>query len=393
MNEDSPDGVPAGLCPVRIQCEDENQGQEGTKMGKVRKIGVLTSGGDCPGLNAVLRAVVKTAVNKGMEVIGFKDGYVGLVYNRFQKLQIEDVSGLIDRGGTILGTTNRFNPFEVLVDKDGEKKNRDMTDRIRDTLTMHGIDALIVIGGRNSIAVAFELSNRGIPLIVVPKTIENDVPETDMSFGFMTAVDTVTVAIDRLHSTAESHHRVMVVEVAGGKTGWIALQSGIAGGADIILIPEIPYSINAVARKVMERKNAGKGFSIIVASEGCSPINANTESTGYEQDTGDTIRFGGVGTDIAMELEMLTHLEARVTVLGYLQRGGEPTPLDRILTTRFGTAAVNLAALGKTGVMVQLGEGDMDGIPLADVANRIRNVPVEGGMVGIAKDLGVSFGV
>ncbi len=362
-------------------------------MGKARKIGVLTSGGDCPGLNAVLRAVVKTAVNKGMEVIGFKDGYVGLVYNRFQKLQPEDVSGLIDRGGTILGTTNSFNPFEVMVDKDGDKKPRDMTDRIRDTLSMHGIEALIVIGGKNSITIASELSNRGIPIVVVPKTIENDVPETEMSFGFMTAVDTVTMAIDRLHSTAESHHRVMVVEVAGGKSGWIALESGIAGGADIILIPEIPYDINCVARKVLERKNAGKGFSIIVVSEGCNPVSNDKNANEYRQETGDTIRFGGVGTDIAMELEMLTQLEARVTVLGYLQRGGEPSPLDRILTTRFGTAAVNLAVEGKYGVMVLLGDGEADGIPLGQVAGRIRLIPTEGGLVGIAKDLGVSFGI
>lgn len=361
-------------------------------MQKIKKIGILTSGGDCPGLNTVLRAVVKTAVNRGMEVIGFKDGYVGLVYNRFQKLRSEDVSGLIDKGGTILGTTNSFNPFEVMVDKDGEKKVRDMTDRIRDTLAMHGIDGLIVIGGNNSLTVAAELSGRGIPIVVVPKTIENDVPEIQMSFGFMTAVDTVTLAIDRLHSTAESHHRAMVIEVVGSRTGWVALHSGIAGGADIILIPEIPYNINAVARKVLERKNAGKGFSIIVVSEGCNPVSIGKEPNVCIPDTGDSIRFGGVGTDIAMELEMLTCLEARVTVLGYLQRGGEPSPQDRLLTTRFGAAAVNLVADGKFGIMVNLGGPEDKGIPLLSVAGRLRHVPVDGELVNIAKNIGVSFG-
>lgn len=362
-------------------------------MEKRKRIGVLTSGGDCPGLNAVLRSVVKSAVRRDMEVIGFKDGYVGLVYNRFQKLGAADVSGLIDKGGTILGTTNSFNPFEVEVDKDGTPTVRDMTDRIRDTLAMHGIDGLIVIGGINSLSIAAELTNRGINVVGVPKTIENDVPETGMSFGFMTAVDTVTQAIDRLHSTAESHHRVMVVEVVGSRTGWVALHSGIAGGADIILIPEIPYSINTVARKVLERKNAGKGFSIIVVAEGCNPVgNEAAETGGYVPDTGDSIRFGGVGTDIAMELEMLTRLEARVTVLGYLQRSGEPSPSDRILTTRFGAAAVELVATNQFGMMVNVDGPEAVGIPLAGIVGEIRKISVEGEMIKLAQELGVSFG-
>ncbi len=361
-------------------------------MLKIRKIGILTSGGDCPGLNTVLRAVVKTAITRNMEVVGYKDGYVGLVYNRFQKLGMEDVSGIIDKGGTILGTTNSFNPFEVMVDKDGEKKVRDMTDRVKDTLAMNGIDGLIVVGGNNSLAIASELSSRGIPIVAVPNSIENDVPETQLAFGFMTAVDTVTCAIDRLHSTAESHHRAMVIEVVGSKTGWVALHSGIAGGADIILIPEIPYNINAVARKVLERKNAGKGFSIIVVSEGCNPVGAGKESMVHPKDTGDTIRFGGVGTDIAMELEMLTQLEARVTVLGYLQRGGEPSPLDRLLATRIGAAAVNLVCDGRFGVMVNVDGTEGTGVPLTSVAGRFRHVAAEGELVRIAKDLNVSFG-
>jgi len=361
-------------------------------MAKNRKIGVLTSGGDCPGLNAVIRAIVKTAVNKNMDVVGFKDGYVGLVYNRFMKLGSEEVSGLIDKGRTILGTTNHFNPFEVSIDKDGDHRVLDMTERIRDTIAMHGVECLIVIGGNNSIAIAAELSNRGIPVVVVPKTIENDVPETDNAFGFTTACDTVTNAIDRLHSTAESHHRVMVVEVVGGQAGWVALHSGIAGGADIILVPEIAYDVNAVARKVLERKNAGKGFSIVVVSEGCKATSESGTSTVYIPDTGDTIRFGGVGTDLAMELEMLTHLEARVTVLGYLQRGGNPTPTDRILTTRFGAAAVNIALSGKKGVLVTIGNKEISGIPLDLINGRIRSIPNDCELVKVAKDMGVSFG-
>ncbi len=359
---------------------------------KIRKIGILTSGGDCPGLNAVLRAVVKTAIHKGVEVVGFKDGYVGLVYNRFMKLDSQEVSGLIDKAGTILGTTNSFNPFAVTVDKDGDSKVRDMTDRIKDTIAMHNLECLIVIGGNNSIAVAKGLSDRGIPIVVVPKTIENDVPETDRAIGFMTAVDTVTNAIDRLHSTAESHHRAMVVEVVGAYAGWVALHSGIAGGADIILLPEIPYNINAVARKVLDRKNAGKGFSIIVASEGCKADNENGSTSGYIPDIGDTIRFGGVGTDIAMELEMLTRLEARVTVLGYLQRGGEPSPADRILTTRFGAEAVNLALDGQFGVMVTLSNLDMHCISLDEIAGKFRTIPTDGELIRIARETGVSFG-
>ena len=362
-------------------------------MEKHKRIGVLTSGGDCPGLNAVLRSVVKSAVRRNMEVVGFKDGYVGLVHNRFQKLGASDVSGLIDKGGTILGTTNSFNPFAVEVDKDGTPKVRDMTDRIRDTCSMHELDGLIVIGGINSLSIAAELTERGIKVIGVPKTIENDVPETGMSFGFMTAVDTVTEAIDRLHSTAESHHRVMVVEVVGSRTGWVALHSGIAGGADIILIPEIPYNINAVARKVLERKNAGKGFSIVVVAEGSNPAGSHSpDAEAYVPDTGDTIRFGGVGTDIAMELEMLTQLEARVTVLGYLQRSGEPSPSDRILTTRFGAAAVSLADAGQYGMLVNIDGPQTVGIPLSAVVGKLRRVPVDGEVVCLARELGVSFG-
>lgn len=357
---------------------------------KKLRIGVMTGGGDCPGLNAVIRAIVKSAIGRDYEVIGFRDGYIGLVYNKFVKLDAASVSGLLDKGGTILGTTNSFDPFMVPVDHDGEKQYKDMSERIKSNLAMHEIDTLIAIGGNNTLASAARLSKVGIKVIGIPKTIENDIPETHVSFGFMTAVDMVTSAIDRLHSTAESHHRVMVVEVAGRNCGWVALESGIAGGADIVLIPEIPYDINAVARKVLERKNAGKGFSIIVVAEGCIPLSDIGRNIAVDES--DSIRFGGVGTDIAMELEMLTRVEARVTVLGYLQRGGHPSPFDRILTTRLGVMAVNLVSEGEHGCMVGVQNHELQSLPLDSIVGRRRLVDPEGELVTIAKSVGVSFG-
>lgn len=358
--------------------------------GLKKKIGVLTGGGDCPGLNAVLRAIVKTAINiYGYEVIGFKDGYEGLIFNRFEKLGLEDVSGLIDKGGTILGTTNSFDPFKMVIDYDGEKQERDMGDRMLDTLKMHETECLIVIGGTNTIATAHSLSEKGVKVIAVPKTIENDISGTDMSFGFMTAVNTATQALDKLHSTAESHHRVMILEVMGHHAGWVALESGIAGGADIILIPEIPYDINAVARSILKRKKSGKGFSIICVAEGCKPLNStHNNDEGY----GDEVKHNGVGNRIANEIEKLTQLEARVTVLGYLQRGGEPSPFDRILTTRLGVEAVNLAAQGNYNKMVGISNQELSPVELNEIVGKERLVPVDGELVRIARNMGVSFG-
>lgn len=360
-------------------------------MAKAR-IGVLTGGGDCPGLNAVIRAIVKTAINiYDYEVIGFKDGYNGLTYNRFMKLGLDDVSGLLDKGGTILGTTNKFDPFKVPVDHDGEKQYRDMSDRIADNLKMHGIGCLIVIGGMNTIMIANKLIKKGINIVAVPKTIENDVPGTDNTFGFMTGVNTATQALDKLHSTAESHHRVMILEVMGRRSGWVALESGIAGGADIILIPEIPYDINLVARTILERKNAGKGFSIISVAEGCrstddkSPINED-DSPEFCQS------YSGVGNCLALQLEKLTQLEAKVTVLGYLQRGGEPGPYDRILTTRMGVSAVNLVAKEQFNKMTGICNHQITPVSIAEIAGKVKNVPVDGELMQIARSMGVSFG-
>lgn len=357
-----------------------------------KKIGILTGGGDCPGLNAVIRAIVKTAINNyGYEVIGFIDGYMGLVYNRFRKLTLADVSGLLDKGGTILGTTDSFDPFNMLVDIDGEKQEKDMSGRIVDNLKMHDIEGVIAIGGINTITTAHRLSLLGIKMIAVPKNIDNDILGTDVTFGFYSAINTVTHALDKLHSTAESHHRVMILEVMGRKAGWVALESGIAGGADIILIPEIPYDINSIARKILERKNSGKNFSIICVSEGCRPKNEQNDKQNENQDNCYN-RSRGISSQIAADLEKLISLETRVTVLGYLQRGGEPSSYDRILTTRFGVEAMNMAAQGNYNKMTGIVNNELSPIELSKVAYKSKYVPVDGELVRIARNMGVSFG-
>lgn len=358
--------------------------------GQRKKIGIMTGGGDCPGLNAVIRAIVKTAINiYGYEVIGFIDGYMGLVSNRFKKLGLGDVSGLLDKGGTILGTTDSFDPFSVIVDAAVEKQEKDMSDRIVENLRMHDIDALITIGGINTITIAHRLSQKGINIIAVPKNIDNDILSTDVTFGFISAVNTATHALDKLHSTAESHHRVMILEVMGRRAGWVALESGIAGGADIILIPEIPYDINLIARKILERKNSGKGFSIICVSEGSKSIDNKLEYDGAKV----SYKFiNGISSHIAVDLEKLTGLETRVTVLGYLQRGGEPSPSDRILTTRMGVGAVNMVAQGNYNKMTGIVNNQLAPVNLSEVAGKCKYVPVDGELVRIARNMGVSFG-
>jgi len=359
----------------------------------VKKIGVLTGGGDCPGLNAVLRAVVKTAMVKyGYEVIGFKDGYKGLVLNNFVRFQPGDVSGILDKGGTILGTSNRDNPFNFRVEKDGNVEYRDMSDRVLENVNMHDIDCMVLIGGDGTLSSARDLSRKGLKAIGVPKTIDNDLSATDTTFGFMTAVETATEAIDKLHSTAESHHRVMILEVMGRYAGWIALESGIAGGADVILIPEIPYDINQVARKVLDRKNAGKQFSIIVVAEGAKSVTGDIVVSKVVKDSPDPIRLGGIGNKIADEMEKLTGIECRVTVLGHLQRGGRPVPYDRILSTRYGVAAVELINEGKFGMMVSLQGNSITAVSLEEAVGKLNTVPPGGELVRIAKSVGVGFG-
>ncbi|MCX7923636.1 MAG: 6-phosphofructokinase [Clostridia bacterium] len=359
----------------------------------VKKIGVLTGGGDCPGLNAVIRGVVKTAMVKyGYEVIGYKDGYRGLVMNDFIKLKLEDVTGILDKGGTILGTSNRDNPFEFRVVKDGNIEYKDMSERVINNMDMFGIDCLVLIGGDGTLTSARDFARKGLKVVGVPKTIDNDLSATDVTFGFMTAVETATEAIDKLHSTAESHHRVMILEVMGRYAGWIAIESGIAGGADIILIPEIPYDINKVAQKILERKNSGKSFSIVVVAEGAKSVDGELVVSKVVKDSPDPIRLGGIGNKIAEDIEKLTGIETRVTVLGHLQRGGRPIPYDRILSTRYGVAAVELINAGNFGMMVGLQGNDIVGVPLEEAVGTLKTVPPDGELVRIAKSVGVGFG-
>lgn len=358
-----------------------------------KRIGVLTGGGDCPGLNAVLRAVVKTAIGKyGYEVIGFKDGYRGLVLNKFVNLHIEDVSNLLDRGGTILGTSNTDNPFNFRIEKDGEVQYKDMSERVEENIQMHDIEALILVGGDGTMKSAYEFSRKGINVIGVPKTIDNDLNATDMTFGFMTAVETATEAIDKLHSTAESHHRVMILEVMGRYAGWIAVQAGIAGGSDVILIPEIPYDINKIAQKILERKNQGKSFSIITVAEGAKDIQGDFVVNKLVKDSPDKVRLGGIGNKISQQIEEITGIDTRVTVLGHLQRGGRPGPYDRILSTRYGVAALNLAERKEYGKMVSLQNNKIVAVSLEDAIAKMKTVDPNGEFVTIAKDLGVCFG-
>lgn len=361
---------------------------------KIRRIGVLTGGGDCPGLNAVIRAVVKTAIREyRISVVGFENGFGGLIQNKARELTEKDVVGILPRGGTILGTTNRDNPFYYPMIINGKREFRDISDRVIENINIHGIDALIVIGGDGSLTIAKDLyNNKGLPVVGVPKTIDNDLSATDQTFGFDTALTTATEALDKLHTTAESHHRVMVLEVMGRYAGWIALQSGIAGGADVILIPEIPYSIEKVLGKISERRDFGKKFSIVVVAEGAKPAGGHMVVQRMVEDSFEPVRLGGIGNVVASQIEEGIGMEARVTVLGHLQRGGIPTPFDRILATRYGAGAVNLVMSGKFGEMVCLRTPNIESVQLAEAVGEIRLVPVNGDMVRTARQVGISFG-
>jgi ATP-dependent phosphofructokinase / diphosphate-dependent phosphofructokinase len=354
-------------------------------------IGVLTGGGDAPGLNAVIRAVVKTATcEHGMRVIGIEDGFEGLLgATKTRLLSPGDVRGLLPRGGTILGTRNRGNFVERT--KDGRKVPvEDVYQEVITNMTVLGIDALVVLGGEGTLTIAAEFDRRGIAVCGVPKTIDNDLASTELTFGFVTALDIATEALDRLHTTAESHDRIMILEVMGRNAGWIALHSGIAGGADIILIPEIPFSIAAVAKKIRDRDLAGSTFSIIVVAEGAVEIGGEK----IYLTKGDALhvpRLGGIGPHLAADIEALTERETRCVVLGHLQRGGRPNAFDRMLATNFGSCAVRALASGKTGVMVALQAGDVVTVPLTDAISNIKTVPPNGQLVRTARDTGISF--
>jgi len=360
------------------------------EAGRARRLGLLTGGGDCPGLNAVIRAVVKGAsYNYDIEVVGFNNGFKGLVENDACLITDVAVSGILNRGGTILGTSNRDNPFDYRPKgSDYKETGEDRSGDAVENLKKWDIECLVVIGGDGSLFLAHRFSKLGVPIIGIPKTIDNDLPATDVTFGFDSAVTTATEAIDKIHTTAESHHRVMVVEVMGRHAGWIALQAGMAGGGDIILIPELPFEYTCIAEKIADRRRSGKKFSIIVVAEGA--YEAGQEPV-YQQ-KGDVKRLGGIGPLISREIEKRTGMESRATVLGHLQRGGSPTSYDRILATRFGVKAVELFRAGRSNEMVCLRGNVIDSVPLEDAVSGTKRVDPASEIVRTAIAVGTSFG-
>ncbi|MBM4331263.1 MAG: 6-phosphofructokinase [Deltaproteobacteria bacterium] len=360
----------------------------------IKRIGILTGGGDCPGLNAVIRAVVKTAIFKyGLEVMGFLEGYLGMIKNMTRKLEALDASGILHQGGTILGTSNRDNPFRFPTIVRGKKIFRDVSDQAIRNLKRNKVDALIAVGGDGSLTIAHQFFQKGVPVVGIPKTIDNDLWGTDVTFGFDTALQTAMEAIDKIQTTAASHHRVMVVEVMGRYAGWIALEAGLAGGGDVILIPEIPYDIEKVCEVVRERHRYGRRSSIVVVAEGAAPKKGEIVVHKLVEDSTDPVRLGGIGYRVGNEIEKKTGLETRVTVLGHIQRGGSPTVFDRVLATRLGSKAVDLVMQGRFGKMVCLRGLKIEDIDLKKVQGDQRKVLPNGDLVMTARSIGVSFGV
>ena len=362
-------------------------------MAKIKRIGIMTGGGDCPGLNAVIRAVAKRALfEREWEVIGIEDGYEGMIKGRFRRLTASDVSGILAQGGTILGTSNTSDPYAYIVKRGKTTVRRDVSAQAIRNVRDKGLDALVLIGGDGTLHTAFLLSEAGLRVVGVPKTIDNDLGGTDLTFGFDTAVSVATEAIDRLHTTAQSHHRIMIVEVMGRRAGWIALYAGVAGGGDIILIPEIPYTLEAVAAKVHFRKKCGKKFSIVVIAEGAKPEGGEVVVHRRVETSVDPIRLGGVGFVLGDQLERLTGQETRCVVLGHLQRGGSPTSADRVLATQLGAEAIRLIVEGKFGRMVVVRGGGISSVSLDVPAKGPRLVPPDHPLIAAARAVGTSFG-
>jgi len=360
--------------------------------GSIKHVGILTAGGDCPGLNAVIRAFVKTAeAHCDWDVVGIIDGFEGFLEpNGIRPLKGSDVRGILTMGGTILGTSNRCDPFAVRVKADGETRVVDRSADVIARMRELELGALAVIGGDGSMAIASRFAKLGVPIVGVPKTIDNDLAATDVTFGFDTAVSTATDAIDRLRSTAEAHHRVMVIEVMGRNAGWIALEAGLAGGGDVILIPEIPFQVRKVAEAIMERSRKGRTFSIVVVAEGAHPLGGRpiTQRIGPDGFP----RLGGVGVWLADEIGQRVHFEVRATVLGHVQRGGSPTAFDRVLATRLGCAAAWCVDRGEVGRMVAVRGMDIISVPIEEAVRESKLVPPDGEKVMTARSLGVSFG-
>ncbi len=354
---------------------------------KAKRIGVLTGGGDCPGLNPAIRAVAKTAMFcHQAEVIGIEDGYEGLIKNRARRLEAKDVSGILTQGGTILGTSNRANPFAY-----GEEK-KDVSQKVFKNFGDLRLNALVCIGGDGTLHIAHKLNQLGLPIVGIPKTIDNDVQATDFTIGFDSAVAVATEAIDNIHSTAESHHRVMIIELMGRYTGWVALHAGVAGGGDVILIPEIPYQMQRICQEVKRRSQVGKRFSIIVVAEGVKFEDEKLVVKRKVKASTDPIRLGGISYKIAQRIEELTGLETRVIILGHLQRGGKPTDFDRILATQFGKKAIDLIVAEKFGYMSSLRGGEVSSAPIQSAIESLKKVDSNSPLIQAARGVGTCFG-
>jgi phosphofructokinase-like protein len=363
----------------------------------IERIGIMTGGGDCPGLNAVIRAVVLKAHARGWKVLGVEDATSGLIDldyrgphgNRW--LEPDDVDRILTRGGTILGTSNRSDPFNFVVVEDGVEKETDVSDRVVENYRKLELDALISVGGDGSMKIAQQFVDKGLNIVGVPKTIDQDLGATDYTFGFNTAVQTATEAIDRLRDTAQSHDRVMILELMGRNAGWIALASAIAGGANICLIPEIPYRIAPLVEKIRGRRTAGKPFDVVVVAEGAKPAGGEQSYEG-PRELGAMPKLFGAGARLATVLEPQLKLDVRVTVLGHIQRGGTPTQFDRILGTRFGAKAIDAVAEGKFGHMVALRTPEIILVPIKEAIANERCIDPKGDLVQAARDVGISFG-
>ncbi len=361
----------------------------------LKKVGILTGGGDCSGLNAVIRAVTRAAIiGHGAKVVGIEGGFEGLIFSKTNELTVRGTRDILTLGGTILGTTNKGNPFEFREMKpDGTIAVTDRSDETVDNFRKLGLDCLFVVGGEGTLEIGYKLHKKGIPTVGIPKTIDNDLDKTDYTFGFQTAVEVACDALDRLHTTGQSHQRVMILEVMGRNAGWIAMESGIAGGAHIIIIPEIPFNIDKIVEKIKLREKGGSPYSIIMVAEGAKEeggeqitlASASTRLQGVPQ-------LGGVGQYLADQIKKKIDLEVRCTVLGHIQRGGSPCAFDRVLGTRLGSYAVKAAAEGKFGTMVALDTPDMVLVPLEQLAGKVRTVPVDSQLIECAESTGISMG-
>jgi 6-phosphofructokinase 1 len=367
----------------------------GSTQKKIRRIGLMTGGGDCPGLNAVIRAITKSAIlQHDISVIGIEDGFLGLIEDRCGPLDLSQVSNILTQGGTILGASNKANPSRYAIGKDasGQPIFKDVSDDAIGTIERHGIELLVCIGGDGTMTGSADFVRRGIPCVGVPKTIDNDLMHTELTFGFHTAVQTATEALDRIHTTASSHHRVMLVEMMGRNAGWLTLYSGVASGADVILLPEMPYRLQSICQTCLDRSTHGKRFTIIAVAEGARILHGDQVVNRVVYESPDPIRLGGISEVLADEISSVTGLETRATILGHVQRGGTPNAQDRVLGTLFGHAAMELVVSGQWNRMVALQDGELTHVPIESVAGQQRLVEPDNPLISAAQAVGVHFG-